>query len=181
MNLENVKAFFVKDSPRWLEWLVIIVLIACAAGGVKQLVDPPTIVEHDSDVKVVKREVIRWRTSKAVDTYRKETPVLLTQPDGGAPIVGAIIESGTRTRENSEGSSNSILDSSTVTHTKTTPVLPQWRIGGQVGASWQKPWVPIAGPLVFGIQGERRIIGPVWGGAWFSTYGAAGVSVSGEF
>lgn len=62
-----------------------------------------------------------------------------------------------------------------------TPVLAQWRVGVDIGGSLKAPLLPLAGPLVLGARVERRILGPVWGGVWASTYGAAGVGVTSEF
>lgn len=66
------------------------------------------------------------------------------------------------------------------TETKTT-LQPDWRVHLQVGASLRDPLLPIAGPLVIGVQVDRRIIGGLSAGVWASTYGAAGLGVSFEF
>lgn len=58
---------------------------------------------------------------------------------------------------------------------------PNWRVGVLAGASLAKPLVPIAGPLVLGVQVEHRIAGGVSAGVWINTVGAAGAVVSVEF
>jgi hypothetical protein len=65
--------------------------------------------------------------------------------------------------------------------TLTRPVGPDWRVAVLAGASLKEPLLPIAGPLVLGLEVDRRIIGPFWLGAWVSTSGAAGLAVSGVF
>lgn len=66
------------------------------------------------------------------------------------------------------------------TETKTT-LQADWRVHLQLGASLRDPLLPIAGPLVIGVQVDRRIIGGLSAGVWASTYGAAGLGVSFEF
>lgn len=62
-----------------------------------------------------------------------------------------------------------------------TTARPDWRVGVLAGASLQPPALPIAGPLVIGVQVERRIAGGLSAGAWANTSGAAGALVSLEF
>lgn len=69
----------------------------------------------------------------------------------------------------------------TVTKTVTTTLRPDWRVAVLAGGSIQPPLVPIAGPLVLGVELDRRIIGGLSAGAWVSSAGAAGASVSFEF
>ncbi len=64
---------------------------------------------------------------------------------------------------------------------RTTTLRPDWRVGVLVGGSLKEPWLPIAGPLVLGLQVDRRIIGGLSVGIWANTYGAAGGAVSFEF
>ena len=64
---------------------------------------------------------------------------------------------------------------------KTVTLRPDWRVGALVGASWNAPLVPIAGPLVLGVQVDRRIVGGLSAGLWVNTVGAAGASVNLEF
>lgn len=62
-----------------------------------------------------------------------------------------------------------------------TTLRPDWRVGVLAGASLQAPAVPLAGPLVIGVEVERRILGGVSAGVWANTSGAAGALVSVEF
>ncbi len=68
-----------------------------------------------------------------------------------------------------------------VTREKTTTLQPDWRVGLLLGASINKPFVPIYGPVVLGLQVERRILGGLSLGVWVNTVGAAGSVVSLEF
>lgn len=62
-----------------------------------------------------------------------------------------------------------------------TTLRPDWRVGVLAGASLREPLVPLAGPLVIGVEVERRIVGGVSAGVWANTSGAAGALVSVEF
>jgi hypothetical protein len=61
--------------------------------------------------------------------------------------------------------------------------LPDWRISPMVGLS--VPGLLQDGlsdrQLVFGVEGQRRIVGPLSGGIWGLSNGAVGVSLSLEF
>lgn len=66
-------------------------------------------------------------------------------------------------------------------HTQTVTLRPSWRVGLTVGASWPKPLLAFAGPLVVGLQVDYRIVGGLTAGLWLNTFGAAGVGLSLEF
>lgn len=63
----------------------------------------------------------------------------------------------------------------------TTTARPDWRVGVLVGASAREPLLPIAGPLVIGVEVDRRIVGGLSVGVWASTSGAAGAALALEF
>lgn len=59
---------------------------------------------------------------------------------------------------------------------------PQWKIGALVGYDFSPvPGLDIAHGLTLGVTVERRLIGPVWIGAWALHTGAVGGSLSVEF
>jgi hypothetical protein len=72
-------------------------------------------------------------------------------------------------------------ETSESTHTQTVTLRPNWRVTLDVGASWPKPLVPIAGPLVLGARVDYRVYGGLTAGLWINTFGAAGLGVSFEF
>lgn len=67
------------------------------------------------------------------------------------------------------------------TEQKTVTLRPSWRVVALVGAQWPKPLLPIAGPLVLGLEVDYRIAGGLSAGLWANTGGAAGLAISFEF
>jgi hypothetical protein len=64
----------------------------------------------------------------------------------------------------------------------TVEARPSWSVSLMPGIQFAGARaVDLYGPLVLGVAIERRILGPVWLGAWGSTSGAAGLSLRGEF
>lgn len=70
---------------------------------------------------------------------------------------------------------------STVTHQQTVTLQPKWGLGVLLGASYPKPLIPIAGPLVIGLEVDYRIIGGLSAGLWLNTFGAGGIALRFEF
>ena len=68
-----------------------------------------------------------------------------------------------------------------MTREKIVTLQPRWRVGVLAGASWNPPLLPIAGPLVLGLEADVRIYGGLSAGLWANTGGAAGVAVALEF
>lgn len=62
----------------------------------------------------------------------------------------------------------------------TTSQRPSWRAGALVGLQLRELRLP-PGPLLYGAHVERRVLGPLWLGAWGLSSGAAGLSLSAEF
>ncbi len=119
--------------------------------------------------------------------YRNVVTTVYVSPDAGTTTtiadnsiehVGAL-EEGSVTE--TEARTEIVTAEREVLREKIVTLRPDWRVSGLVGASIQPPFVPIAGPLVFGLSGERRIIGGVSAGLWINTFGAIGAVVSGEF
>lgn len=88
-------------------------------------------------------------------------------------------------RENTHRTIDSEAQKATVTEmTKTVTVdaRPNWSVSLMPGIQFAgEKAVTLYGPGVLGASVERRIIGPVWMGAWGSTSGAAGISIRSEW
>lgn len=55
---------------------------------------------------------------------------------------------------------------------------PSWRLAAQAGWKWDAPSLQ---PSIYGGEVSRRIVGPVWLGAWARTDSTAGVSLALEW
>jgi hypothetical protein len=169
---------------RWLEplpaWRVALValVVAGAAGftgfAAGRLNALEQVEEHALVLTVTREKTVeRWRKAKDRIVYVERT----TSPDGTT-----VEKRSERETERAELARDTEHRTDTRAETsKVTTSRPDWRVGVLAGAAWTPPALTIAGPLVLGVQVERRIIGPVSLGAWGSTQGAAGLSVSGEF
>lgn len=168
-----------RPVPRWLVWPVLVLALVAAAAAARWF-DPPVLVETQTDVRVVRREVVRWKTAKALDTYTRKTPVLLSVPDGGV-VVAAVEEHSTRDRSVTDGTSST--DTTSTSSTTTKPTLKRYHVGLGVGAAWVEPSLRLGQTpvVIHGFVGARLGDLPVFVDAWGGTYGAAGVGVSGEF
>lgn len=174
-----------QSFARWLEplpaWRVALValVVAAAAGftgfGIGRMNAIEQVEEH-ALVLTVKRErtVEKWKKAKDRIVYVERT----TSPDG------TVLEKRSeRETERAELARDVEHRADTRAETsKVTTSRPDWRVTVQLGATWKEPAVRLGDtPLVVGGSIERRIIGPFSLGAWGSTVGAAGLSVSGEF
>lgn len=159
--------------PRWVPWVAVLAVgIAAFSAG---RFSAPEVVQTVVEEKVVYRDrvvEVRGKTETRI-VYRDR----VVKPDGE---IREKTEERTATREDLERDA-SRTGASERTDTRTTTTRPDWRVGVLAGVSLREPAVPIAGPLVLGVQVERRIIGGVSAGAWVNTVGAAGAVVSVEF
>lgn len=164
----------------WIAGAVVVALLAGAfsAGAFLKPAKVETRIEfRDLTVEDLTRgftfaktvEVTRWRKVTTTPTPAGAVIVDESGSHEGSTVAAAETVTDKRTDEHS-GSS-----------VQTVTARPDWRVGVLVGASLVKPQLPITGPLVLGVQVERRIIGGVSLGAWVNTVGAAGGVVSLEF
>jgi hypothetical protein len=131
------------------------------------------------DVQEIDRIVYRDR----IVTVKGKTETKIVYRDRVVTPDGTVKERSvekTASREDLERTSNRNGETERRVETATTS-RPEWRVGVLAGASLQPPAVPLAGPLVIGVQVERRITGGLSAGAWANTSGAAGALVSLEF
>lgn len=165
--------------------LVLVALAGFSAGRFSAPAQVEERVEYRTEWRTRTVEVVKWKTARAVDTRTTTTPVLLPAPDGGV-VLATTTTTETRERVTAAGSSDATTSSAGDSRgeaTSKTTTQPQWRVGATVGASFtgEQPALPLAGPLVIGVQVERRIVGGVNAGVWVNSVGAGGVSVSLDF
>lgn len=156
-------------APRWAVY-PLLVLIAGVGFSAGHFLGPER-VETKTEIVTVQHEVKVQARAREVVRYVEK----VTQPNG-------TITERSSEREVSKVDTTTKSDaSSSATTERKVELRPDWRVGILAGATWKEPALTIAGPLVLGVQVERRIIGGVSLGAWGSTQGAAGASVSIEF
>lgn len=164
-----------------------LVLLALAGAFVGGRFSAPLKVETIDTVRVEYRDRV-VETVKTV-TVREKAQTKIVYRDRVIMKDGTVTEheiertdSKTDTVKSGEGVKVSdraaTLDS---TKQQTVTLRPSWRVSLQVGASWPKPLLVMAGPLVLGLQVDYRIVGGLTAGVWLNTFGAAGAALSFEF
>lgn len=118
---------------------------------------------QEERIRIVYRD--RWRTP---DGAERETELELDAETAQAILDEARVE--TRVEERVV----EVVREVEVFREIRTP-LPDWRVGGLVGLELD------AGAPVYGLQLERRILGPIHVGAWAMTSGAVGLAITVAF
>lgn len=142
--------------------ILVIVTAAVAFGTGRWLA--PTKVETKTVERVVERRVV------VTDVDRKEITKKVQKPDGTTETVTEIVDR-SKIKEDTDKVSDS--KTTTVTERDRTSLLVRGMIGANL-SSWS------SGPE-YGIGVDRRVLGPVWLGAYGFSSGRAGVAVSISF
>lgn len=138
---------------------IIIGVVLLAAGyGLGRYVQPAKVVTKTEVVTKVETQI-----QEHVHTITRT----ITDPNGHSETV-TVTDNNTNTHSNSESDSTS--------STVTTYNKPQWKAQGLVGLNIHDLSSP-----VYGVGVERRILGPIFVGAYGKTNSEAGLSVSLEF
>lgn len=162
--LERLKS----PASRWLVY-PLLVLVFAAGAGVGHFLAPPEPEVRTEFVQLQARQVKQQKAREVVRYVR-----VTVEPNGKR-----VEETSEREVTKTDTTKNESI--STTALTSSRPSLKPWRLGVLVGASWQPPALPIAGPLVLGATFEARLgSSPIFLGGWGTTQ-AAGVSVTGEF
>jgi hypothetical protein len=167
--------------------VALLVVLALVGAFVAGRFSAPLQVQTIDVVKVAfqDREVVREVVK--VEKAKAETKIVWRDrivTKDGTVTVREVEKTDTKTDTVRTGEGVKVSDrvsSSESSHTQTVTLRPKWRVGLQVGAAWPKPLLPIAGPLVLGLQVDYRIVGGLTAGVWLNTFGAAGVGLSFEF
>lgn len=164
--------------------------------------------EYEAKLAETRAELDSWKTKATTKTVEVKEPVLLRCTPGEKPIVATKTTTMTNTTKDSEGSKSDSGKTEAVVTTTTdsqkgetkTEVkyvdrvverevkvghVPDWQIGVLVGAQVPTPTLPIAGPLVLGLEAKRRVFTlgglTVYGGVWAHTGFSAGGSLTAAF
>ena len=168
-------------SRQWVSGGIALVVLALSFSAGRLTAPVKT------DVREVERVVWKDRVVEKVVTKRAKADERIVYVDRVVSPTGEVREKRTThtladTRELVDlGKTSESTGSTDKSASSTSTLRPDWRVGVLAGASFREPLVPIAGPLVLGASVERRIAGGLSAGAWVSTVGAAGASVSLEF
>lgn len=117
-------------------------------------------VVHVKDTQVVER----WHREKTEE--KKPDGTVLTKE-----IEDRNIDSIVKEKENSTEvkvvtvEKQVVVEKKVEVEKKIEPVLPNWHVGILAGAAPRFD-NPAQTPIMLGVEGERRIVGPVWLGAW---------------
>jgi hypothetical protein len=139
--------------------------------------------------EVVRVEVVKVKDSQVVERWHREKTETKS-PDGSVvtrEVEDKNIDSIVKEKENStevklvEVTKEVVVEKEVVKEKTVTPMLAQWKVGLMGGIAPQLPAVSWA----VGAEVDRRIVGPIWAGAWglgtTSGQGMAGVKVGVEF
>jgi hypothetical protein len=167
---------------------VLLALVAAFVGG--RFSAPVQVIEAHV-FHAFKVETVRDVVHEVVHEAQAKAETKIVYRDRVIEKDGTVREhevERTDSKQNDEKTTDGVKVSDRATSTsvlaessKVTVVRPSWRVALQVGASLRAPFVPIAGPLVLGVQGEFRIVGGLWIGLWVNTVGSAGASVAFDF
>lgn len=163
---------WLKPRSRWLVWpaLILAMLFSFGAGAGLALNNASAETRTEFVELKAKREQ-KTESKKVARTWK-----VTIEPSGKRTEEGAERE---LTKAETVTAETSL---STARTTVTELTKPGWRVGVQAGATWKEPALQLTGPLVIGVSVEARLARtPVSVGAWGSTFGAAGASLSVEF
>jgi hypothetical protein len=166
--------------------------------------------EYERKLSETRAELESWKTKATTKTVEVKEPVLLRCPDrpGEKPIVATKTTTMTNTTKESDGTKEDkgrtdvVVTSTTDSQKGETKTevryvdrevvrevkvghVPDWQVGILVGGQVPPPALPIAGPLVLGLEAKRRIFTlgglSVYGGVWAHTGFSAGGSLTAAF
>jgi hypothetical protein len=163
--------------PRWGRVLVV-VAVAVAGYSAGRFSAPAEVEERVSVATVYRDRIVEKRVEvRGRDriVYRDST----STPDGTVHVIE--VEKTIDVERVAVATDATREGQQTIEVIKRVEVRPGWRVAVLAGASLSAPAVPIAGPLVLGVEIDRRIVGGVSAGVWANTGGAAGLAVSLEF
>jgi hypothetical protein len=184
---KSVLAFVLEH---WRPFAAVCFLLAAFFAGRSSV---PTRVETKTVERVVYQDRVVTKTVTVQGEAKVETRVVyrdrttIQKPDG--TVVHRDIERTEADTESSKVSSNSAekVQETAVQREKAASKVqesasPQWRVNLLAGVEplhLDRP--QLFGPVALGLQVERRIIGPLWVGAFGLSSGVGGVSVGLEF
>jgi hypothetical protein len=172
-----------RKPPRWVDWAAVLVAVPLAfLTG--RFVAPTRVQTRD-----VERVVYRDRTVSVAVAAKTETRAetrhtvrtRVTRPDGTREERTETTRGVDVERTEKTASAQTVERERLVYRDRSVTVersRPDWRVGALVGVD---PFHQLSGSLLYGGHVERRVLGPVWLGAWGLSSRAVGLSLSFEF
>ena len=164
-----------------MKYYLIVALICGAIGfGTAKFITPEKVVTKTETVEVVKEVVkeVKVKDDSISQTNNRQTKTIITEfPDGKK--ITEIYEINQDTiiivkKEKEESESNQETNINNNTSTIIQNQKAQWKINGTIGLEdFTKP--------IYGITAERRIIGPIFAGAYYKTNPEIGITIGVEF
>ncbi len=188
MILDLVKKYGPKAIP-----YAVVLLVGVGAGwaakpDVVKIEEKIKVVEVEKQVVVqhetVRVEVVRVKDTSVIERWHREKTETKS-PDGTVvlkEVEDKNIDTIVHDKENNtevkvvEVIKEVVVEKVVVQEKVITPMLAQWHLGVLVGTAPRFD-SPTDTPLLLGIEAERRIVGPVFAGAWVM----AGSPVVGAF
>jgi len=175
---DSVKTFVVRSLP----YLATAVVGAGVGWGIKpdqvrveekvrvETMEKQVVVTHET----VRVEVVKVKDSQVVERWHREKTETKS-PDGTVVkketedrnIDTIVKEKENNTQVQVVEVEKKVYVDREVTHEKiVTPVLANWHVSALVGAPVRLPLPNLSTDLVLGVEAERRVMGPFWGGLW---------------
>lgn len=162
------------SAREWIAGVLALVIIAGLAFSAGRFSAPLQVETRDVERVVYRDRVVTVKAKAETKVIYRDRTVT---PDGA---VRDLTTTRTDTREGSASTGDHASETERKAETKTT-LRPDWRVGAKAGASLVTPALTLSGPVVVGVEVERRIAGGVSAGVWVNSVGAAGVGISMEF
>jgi hypothetical protein len=174
-----------RPVPVWARWLALAALVV-AAWSAGRFSAPRETLTEIAERTVYRDRVVEHRV-EVQTAARVETRVVyrdrVTTPDGTVTEHEVERTAAAEEHHGEVQTARSAVTEATVAHHEVTRVTlqPDWRIGVTAGAALVHPALSLYGPVVVGLEVDRRIVGGVSAGVWASSVGAAGVALAVEF
>lgn len=172
-------------SKYWWGAAALALIVAFAAGRFTAAKPDVKTVEH---VVAQKVEVKAEQKVEQKDTHTAQTVIVyrdrVVHTDGTVENKSqTVTTTGTDTHVTEHDATTDTTHAATTSDRNQTvsSYRPEWHVGVLAGFEPLHMSPQLAGPFALGAQVERRVLGPIWLGAWGMSSGMAGVSVSVEF
>lgn len=179
----------------------LLAMLLLVVGGIIGRTTAPVRIEERVQVKTVEVEKVRTEWKDVVitrtlyikdskkDTVKTEREII--RPDGTIEREKTERESRQTREQNQEATAQAQTDEQDQSRTTIQDVAadrkvipaPEWTISAMVGVAPRADFMPPVGPppFVAGIHVQKKIVGPLVGGAWVLTNPSVGVSLGFQF